>query len=243
MTCRPELVTGWVDGVLDAADREALEAHLTTCSACREQAIFERELGPRLRDLPPPEPRPELLEVVRVRLNRARPRRSWVLPVAAALVGLIFWGRGAPGFVAWELARDHEHCFGKAKLPARVWSGDPLEVARWFEDQGTYVPSLPEGRRGLDLVGGRYCPLVDRMAAHVYYVNEDRHLSLFVISGPVRLADHEIRSEARGRTIRLLRSGGMTLALVSEHEEDVLAFRDYFTTTTAFLEVTPPSRY
>ena len=239
MTCRPERVTGWVDGVLDASDREAVEAHLASCPACREQAAFELELGSRLRELPAPEPRPQLQDAVRTRLDSARPRRNWILPIAAALLGLLFWGRGAPSFVAWELARDHEHCFDQAKLPARIWSGDAREVALWFGEQGTYVPRLPESRHGLSLIGARYCPLVDRLAAHVYYAEEDRHLSLFVIAGPVRL-DHELGTETRGRTVRLIRSAGTTLALVAEHEEDVLAFRSFFTTTTARLDVPPP---
>lgn len=243
MTCRPDVVTGWVDGVLDDADRATVEQHLATCAACRDQAAFERDLGPRLRAVLPPEPRPELLSAVRRKLDATRPRRAWVLPVAAALVGLLLWGRGAAPFVAWELARDHEHCFAKARLPARIWSSDPLEVARWFEDQGTSVPPLPDGDRGLALVGARYCPLVDRLAAHVYYANDDdRHLSVFVLAGPARLAGYELNTEARGRKVRLLRSAGMTVAVVGEHEEDVLAFRDHFTTTTALLELPAPPR-
>ena len=98
-------------------------------------------------------------------------------------------------------------------------------------------PALPGGGRDLALVGARYCPLVDRLAAHVYYANDDRHLSVFVLAGPARFAGYELGTEARGREVRLLRSAGMTVALVSEHEEDVAAFRDHFTTTTALLEV------
>ncbi len=239
MTCRPELVTGWVDGVLDETDRAAVEAHLTACSTCRAQADFERELGPRLRALPSPGPRPELLAAVRARLDAARPRRSWILPVAAALAGLLLWGRGVPSFVAWELARDHELCFGKPKLPARIWSGDPVEVTHWFEEQGTSVPPLPGGRRGLALVGARYCPLLDRMAAHVYYANHDRHLSVFVLSGPVRFSEPDLGTQVRDRAVRMLRSAGMTVAVVGQSEEDVLAFRDHFTTTTALLLEVP----
>jgi anti-sigma factor RsiW len=237
VTCRPELVTGLVDGVLSPADRASLEEHLASCPSCRDQAEFERSVGPRLRALPSPEPRAELLQAVRRRLSVARTPRPWLLPVAAAFFGLLLWGRGAAPFVAWELARDHDHCFAKARLPARVWSSDPIEVARWFEDQGTAVPPLPEGRHGLALVGARYCPLVDRLAAHVYYANDDRRLSVFVFAGPARFSGYELGAEARGHEVRLLRSAGMTVALVSEHADDVAAFRDHFATTTALLEV------
>ncbi len=238
MTCRPELVTGFVDGVLSPAERAGVEEHLAACPSCRDQVDFERSLGPRLRALPSPEPRPELLPAVRRRLAAARSPRPWRLPATAAVVGLLLWGRGASPFVAWELARDHDHCFSQSQLPARIWSSDPIEVAQWFEDQGTAVPQLPEGRRGLSLVGARYCPLVDRLAAHVYYANDDRRLSVFVISGPARFSGYELGTEARGREVRLLRSAGMTVALVSEHSEDVAAFREHFTTSTALLDFT-----
>ncbi len=241
MTCAPELVTGYVDGVLGPEERSRVEEHLASCPSCRDQAEFEGQLGPRLRAaLPSPEPRPELLEAVRRRLQSVRSPRPWLLPVAAAFLGFVLWGRGSAPFVAWELARDHDHCFGQTHLPARIWSSDPVEVARWFEEQGTAVPPLPDGRRDLLLVGARYCPLVDRLAAHVYYANDDRHLSLFVIAGPARFRGYELGTEARGRQVRLLRSAGMTVALVGEHAEDVAAFRDHFTTTTALLEVESP---
>jgi hypothetical protein len=139
--------------------------------------------------------------------------------------------------VAWELARDHDHCFSKARLPARIWSSDPAEVARWFEDQGTAVPPLPEGRRDLTLVGARYCPLLDRLAAHVYYANDDRHLSVFVLAGPARFSGYEWAIETRGRKVRFLRSAGVTVALVSEHADDVDAFRKHFATSTARLDL------
>jgi anti-sigma factor RsiW len=238
VSCEPELVTGYVDGVLGPEDRARLEEHLAACASCRDQAEFERQVGPRLRALPPPEPRPELLEAVRRRLESVRSPRPWLLPVAAAFIGLVLWGRGSPSFVAWEVARDHVHCFGQAHLPARIWSSNPAEVARWFEDQGTAVPPLPEGRRGLVLVGARYCPLVDRLAAHVYYAEEDRHLSVFVLAGPARLSGYELGTAARGREVRLLRSAGMTVAIVAEHAEDVAAFREHFATTRASLAPT-----
>jgi anti-sigma factor RsiW len=235
VSCAPEQVTGYVDDVLDPAARAEMEAHLATCAACREQEASERELKAGLKALPAPELRPGF----EVRLQRSlaaerRRRFAWVLPFAAVLALLAVWARGAAPFVAWELSRDHAHCFGQSRLPAKVWSNDPVEIAAWFEGQGTHIPLVPAGVGELGLVGARYCPLVDRIVAHLYYAGEERRLSVFVLSGPVRFSD-DWSARSRGRHVRFLRSAGMTVALVSDKPEDLEAFRSAFRTTVARL--------
>jgi len=208
MSCNPERVTAYVDGALDAAGGAELEAHLEACPECRAQAEEERALRAQLRALPPPS------------------------PLAAGLVALLAWARGAAPFVAWELSRDHDHCFGGRRLPAKVWSSDPAYVAEWFEGQGTRVPVIPETAGGLELVGARYCTLLDRRVAHLYYSNGEHHLSLFLVPGPVRDLAREKRP--RGNFVRLLRVGGTTVGLVSEEENSVEAFRRALSTTLAW---------
>lgn len=241
MRCESALVTGYVDDALDVPARAELEAHLETCATCREQVAFERDLRARLRALPVPEPRPGFEAAVRRRLAaEGRTRRPWRLLTAAALVLLALWARGSASLVAWEVARDHKHCFGSERLPAKLWSNDPVEVTRWFEAQGTRLPPIPAGVGELGLVGARYCQLVDRVAAHLYYAGEERHLSIFVLSGPARFRD-SWATESRGNEVRLLRSAGMTVALVSGRHEDVEAFRAAFTTTVAAIDPFPRS--
>lgn len=233
MTCAPERVTGYVDDALDATTRAEVESHLATCATCREQVASERDLRAGLRALPVPELRPGFESAVRRRLAaESRGRRAWRLPVAAVLALLALWARGAAPFVAWEVARDHNHCFGKERLPAKLWSSDPSEVSQWFEAQGTRLPPIPAAVGELGLVGARYCPLLDRVAAHLYYAGEERNLSVFVLSGPARFRD-TWATESRGNEVRFLRSAGMTVALVSARPEDVEAFRAAFTTTVA----------
>ncbi|HKC11480.1 MAG TPA: hypothetical protein VKI41_05440 [Vicinamibacteria bacterium] len=159
-----------------------------------------------------------------------RLRRALLL--AASLTLLALWGRGAAPFLAWELARDHGRCFAKGQLPAKIWTSEPTEVTAWFEAQGTRFPVIPSGARGLELVGGRYCSLGDRLAAHLYYSGERHHLSLYVISGPARFAD-SFEATSGGKTVRLLRTAGTTVALVAERAEDVEAFQNTFTTSIA----------
>lgn len=239
MRCESAQVTGYVDDALDAPARAELEAHLETCETCREQVAFERDLRARLRALAVPEPRPGFEAAVRRRLAaEGRTRRPWPLLTAAALILLALWARGAAPFVAWQVARDHNHCFGLERLPAKMWSNDPAEVTRWFEEQGTRLPPIPAAVGELGLVGARYCRLVDRVAAHLYYAGEERHLSIFVLAGPTRFRDTWV-TESRGNEVRFLRSAGMTVALVGGKREDVEGFRAAFTTTVAAVDRFP----
>ena len=163
-------------------------------------------------------------------------RRGWLRAsalVAAALVAVGLWVRGLPSFVAWEVARDHQRCFGRRQLPARVWSSDPAEVRDWLESRGTPTPFLPSHANDAELVGARYCPLADRVAAHIYYGDGGEGLvSVFLLSGPARVGDGW-SGTARGLHVRLVRAAGRTLAVVGESEADVTAATRAFTMTVA----------
>jgi hypothetical protein len=134
------------------------------------------------------------------------------------------WLRGYAPFVAWDLARDHDKCFARQPLPAKIWSGEPRAVSGWFERQGTRLPALPAQVGELSLVGARYCPLASLTSApHVYYASAGRHVSVFVVQHGVRLDDRRA-SHARGDSIRLLRLEGELVGIVGEREADVQAF-------------------
>jgi len=161
---------------------------------------------------------------------------------AAVLVILGLWARGLPSFVAWEVARDHERCFGRRLLPARLWSSDPPEIRDWLESRGTPTPFLPGHAVNADLMGARYCALADRVAAHVYYGGrEARPLSVFLLSGPVRIGDGW-SGRSRGLHVQLLRAVGRTLAVVGEDEAEVAAAARYFRHTVAGLLRSAPVR-
>jgi anti-sigma factor RsiW len=238
VNCEPEKVTGYVDGALDAQERERIEAHLAECAECRAQADAERDLRRQLSTLKPETPS-ETLEA-RVRRGLARERRPspwrWLLPVAAVLALLVLWAHGSPAVIATQLAWDHDHCFGKPRLPAKVWTGDPDTMVAWLERNGTRAPDLPEGAAGLALVGGRHCSILGRRVAHVYYTGGDHRLSVYVVPGWVRLG--RTREVTRGdKTVRLLSAGGATVGLVSEQAEAVEAFERALTTTYALARV------
>jgi anti-sigma factor RsiW len=222
--CDGTRVTAHVDGVLPAEARAEMEAHLVACAACREQEAFERGLRERMRALPAPVLPAGLEDRVRRRIrHRPAPAAVRWLPLAAAVALAVIWGRGAAPFVAWELARDHSHCFGQEHLPAEVWTSDTGEIAEWYRQRGTDLPLIPASAGGVELVGGRYCPLLDRKVAHLYYAGEKRHLSLYVVPGPARFGSRFVTRQ-RSESVRLVHTGGMTLALVGEDAETVDAF-------------------
>lgn len=229
MSCDPERVTGFVDGALDAESAAAVAAHLAQCPTCREQAEAERGLRARLRGLPLA-PLPAGLDSrIREAATRRRAGRlpavvRWALPLAATLI-LGAWLRGHEPFVAWDLARDHEKCFGRHPVPAKVWSAEPQVVSSWFERQGTRLPALP-GRVGdFVLIGARYCPLLSLSSApHVYYAAGEHHVSVFVVPQRVRLGDDARPATARASRIRFLRLEGEVVGIVGAREGDVRAF-------------------
>jgi anti-sigma factor RsiW len=223
VSCDPERVTGFVDGELAPALAAEVAAHIDACPACRAQAEAERELRSRLRRLPSP----ELPRGLEARVSRAsrKPRLAeravrWTLPLAAVLLFGI-WLRGYAPVVAWDLARDHGHCFSRQPLAAQVSSPDPHAVGAWFGERGTELPELPAQVGELALVGGRFCPLVSlSTAAHVYYRSASNHLSVFVVRHGVRV-DDRFASRARAESVRLLRLEGQLVGIVGEREADV----------------------
>ena len=223
--CDPVRVTAYVDGALAAADRLQVEAHLAGCPRCQAQVDAERTLSSAVRSLPAP-PLPHGL-AARVRRRSRKPvplrRRVWI-PSLAAMLAIVLWGRGSSPFVAWEVALDHAHCFGKQRVPAQVLTADPMRLSAWFDAQGTELPLVPASAGGLDLVGGRYCRLLDRMVAHVYYGGGEHQLSLFVIPGSVRF-DRSFVWSGNGATVNLLHVAGSNVALVSTDVPSIAAFR------------------
>jgi anti-sigma factor RsiW len=238
--CDGSRVTAYVDGVLSDAARAEVEAHLAACAACREQEAFERGLRERMRALPAPEVPAGLEGRVRRRIRRRPlPAAARWLPLAAGLALALLWGRGAAPFVAWEVAWDHGHCFGKEHLPAQAWTSDPGEIAEWYGRQGTEIPLIPSSAGGVELVGGRYCPLLDRKVAHLYYAGEKRHLSVYVVPGPARFGSSFVTRKS-GENVRLLRTGGTTVALVSEDAETLDAFHRALSMSRADASVLAP---
>lgn len=87
MDCRQanEHIQAWLDGGLADDELAALQSHLEHCPRCREASREWAALQRALRELPAPEPPPDLTE----RLWAGQPRRrhySWSVAAAAGLV-------------------------------------------------------------------------------------------------------------------------------------------------------------
>jgi hypothetical protein len=240
--CDSLRVTALVDDALDAEDRAEVEGHLAGCEACRAQAADERQIRAGLRALPAPELPFGLEQRVRRQL-RGRGRLSGavrlVLPLAAILV-VALWVRGYAPFVAWELSRDHEHCFGMERLPAEVWGSEPEIVTGWFGERGERLPLLPPSVGRLALVGGRFCWLPDASRlAHLYYASDEGQVSVFAVPHAVRMRD-EYTTSAGGNAVTLMRLGRTVVGVVGENEEEVNVFVSRLRTNVAGLFIDPP---
>jgi len=170
--------------------------------------------------------------------RRAPAGRVLLLFLAGASVALFLWVRGLAPFVAWQVARDHQRCFGRKHLAARLYTNDAWEVHEWLESRGTPVPPLPRRAGSVEVVGVRYCPLADRIAAHVYYGGEGSLVSVFVLSGRARIGAGWA-GESRGLQVRLIPSAGRTVSVVGESAADVEAVARAFRSSVARLTVPP----
>jgi hypothetical protein len=136
--------------------------------------------------------------------------------------------------VAWQVARDHQRCFGRRHLAARLYTSDAWEVRGWLESRGTPVQPLPGRAGNVEIVGVRYCPLADRIAAHVYYGGEGSLVSVFVLSGGARVGTGW-SGESQGLQVRLIPSAGRTVSVVGESARDVDAVARAFRSSVARL--------
>jgi anti-sigma factor RsiW len=227
LNCHPELVTGYVDGALDDLSAAQIKAHLEDCSDCRDQVEFEQSLRKGLRGLSVLEPRGDLRQEILKRSRRRRRRvLRWALPTAAVFVAIsILTARTSAGFLAWELVKDHTHCFAPQPLELHVFGSNPESVASWFSEQGNHIPSPPAAAGGLELVGGRRCMLLDFViVAHLLYEGEHRQASVFVLPNSRAIPD-AYATEIGARAVRLVRVGGHTVGVVAETPEDAESFR------------------
>jgi anti-sigma factor RsiW len=189
-------LASYVDDETPPDERVEIDEHLHACRPCRDRADAERTARDLVRA------NRELLrgaapEALHSRCSRLcahparRSHRRWVpvsLAAAAALVGLVWFGRADAGtrIFAAELTLDHMKC---AKLGARV-TGTPSDLARYWRESVGWPVVVPAAGAvpGLRLTGIRRCASSEGRTAHIMYTQNGEPLSLFIAQDDGRTA-------------------------------------------------------
>jgi anti-sigma factor RsiW len=227
-------VTPYVDNELPAAERAALERHLTVCGTCHSRVAAEqavRELLVSRREIlrterPADALRARCAAALRPPLDGATEiggRPAWYarvgpLAVAASLVLVV-----AAAFLyqltvrsshvmAAELTADHVKCFVLNRLLDPHQSSSVVEstLAASF-GWPVRLPS-PPGQEGLELLGARPCLYGEGRTAHLMFRHNGQPLSLFMLPDR-RRADEMI--DVFGHEAVVWSAGNRTFVLVS----------------------------
>ena len=207
MNCKTldPLVTPYVDGELDAANRAELDAHLRVCPPCHTRVAAEqtvRELLQTRQSVLQKEHASAALRAKCAALTRAEPRwsslssrasvggwRARLMPFALAASLVVIVGGAflyeltdrSVQVLAAELTADHVKCFGLNRLlgtheTASVVEGSIGASFAW----PLHLPDRPE-QCALELVGARPCLYGEGRIAHIMYRHNGHPVSVFML--------------------------------------------------------------
>jgi anti-sigma factor RsiW len=228
------LVTPYVDGELDAASRDAVEAHLGRCAPCHSRVAAEqsvRDLIHAHQDaLTSSGASPALRARCAAAMKRAPQARSWrarATPFAlAATITLVVGGTflyqvtdRSARVMAAELTADHIKCFGMNRVLGTHDSAAAVEssIGSTFGLR-IGLPDQPQ-QAGLELVGERPCLYGEGRVAHIMYRHNGHPVSLFMLPKTTR-PDSVV--EVMGHEAAIWSSGDRTFVLIArEPRRDV----------------------
>jgi anti-sigma factor RsiW len=218
------LLSGLVDGELDAANTALLEAHLARCEGCREeleriQAVRALLAGDGVRYEAPDSLKRRIAELPE--LSRARrPMRlpGWLAPgvagaLAASLAMIALLPPGSQSVVDQEIVSDHVRSLQPGHL-TDVQTTNQHIVKPWFNGRIDFSPPVPElADAGFPLAGGRLDSLNGKTVAAIVYHRRLHTVNLFVWPE----ADSRERSFAKeGFTVKEWSRNGLRYAAVSD---------------------------
>jgi anti-sigma factor RsiW len=231
------LLEGYLDGELDRAAVDGIEAHLSTCAACRTELTALEKLRTAMRAAPrhraPAELRRRLTQAGELpRLETpARGgafRAGWWAVAASLLLGLAL---GA-GFTGWRadrrvdagqlLARDllasHLRALA-ASSPLDVISEDRHTVKPWFAGKiGESPPVIDPKSEDFPLLGGRIDYVGERRTAVVVYGHRKHIIDVYVTPGLPEGSGLQLR----GYALTPCRLDGQSAWIVSDIDADSL---------------------
>jgi anti-sigma factor RsiW len=192
----------YLDRALPSPERQATQAHLLGCEACRAEFAAAEALERRLRDAfcgeaPPAALWSRIAAELHVRSHAAsresRPpagflQRRAVIAGTALLtvgIGLAGWRMTMEGIGPTELMEtpvEELRSFIDSGRAVDFATADPVELQQWFVPRVDFAPPEPPMNAGLTLIGGRLCYFFQRRVAAYMYRADDRLLSLYVMS-------------------------------------------------------------
>ena len=235
-----ELITPYVDGVLDSVGRDGVDRHVAVCPPCRVRLGAERSARAAVKrvgaglsaPLPPGlQSRCETLAREHARRGASRLWRRWApvgigaAVVAAAAIVLAVATGESNRVLAAQLAADHAKCF--SIFPPRDRTGMTRDEAErelaangWPMRVPGPLPSI-----GLKLLGIRACLTAAGSIPHVLYEVNGTPVSLFKLDGERRTETIDIL----GRQCRIWQRSDATFVLVADDRgrQDVARIAGY----------------
>ncbi len=195
------LIRDYVDHELAPQEMSQMKAHLDKCSSCTERLEEERYLKLSIRKWVKSDPAPAGLTNVIARQIRTQKKiqTSWLkrrtlifvsLAGAFLLGGLSVWGWlsfskdqavSTPSEWTRELVNDHVRYLSVVN-PAQHLASSAKEVEKISLSKVDFSLRLPEfTSEEMKLSGVRFCRLLDRRIALLFYERNGKRLSLFAM--------------------------------------------------------------
>jgi len=236
-----QLLHPYLDGELDRAAVDELEAHLAGCANCRSELASLEQLRANIREAPryrAPRALREQLRGLDELAGSAQPARG-VTPqgrwqIAASLLlafvlgGAVTWWRMTDLSVANhqqafanELLTSHLRALAAAS-PVDVVSEDRHTVKPWFAGRvGESPPVLDLSEQGFPLIGGRIDYVAGQRTPVVVYRHRQHVIDVYMTQAE-REGDVSRPSQLQGYWLTSCRIGERSAWIVSDTEEGQL---------------------
>ncbi len=221
-----------IDQEVDASTRVAIEAHVASCSSCKDRVDFARWMKSRISQDGKLAAPAALRERVAGALAAedggprfARLDANWITTAAVAAMALVVFGVGGVmqlkgPHVAARLAPLFEDV---VRAHTRSY---PAEVARrdlvpaYFAGKVDFdVHSVDFGDPAVRFVGARHAEVGGRHAVTLQYESRGRKMTVVAFRPPARSLDGEVAQRAAsggGRELRYVRVGGHLVPLMEQ---------------------------